>query len=338
MDFWSRVGGNPATLAGLPVIEFEEYASSCSEEEKASHTIYIATPEDVMGTIEQTLLEHGFSQYVRVTSSIWSKWMEEYFRGVVCEDANGKVRFEPISAKVMGERKASVFAVMTKFHKDRPIQKCCDSYAYWTPLQVGAALCEERISELTDATGENISGKNGNYSELTGLYWLWKNQKLPKIKNAEYLGLVHYRRILELSETDLYRLGSGEIDVVLPYPMPYENGIKEHPGRYLSKDDYRALLSAIEETAPEYAAFFNKVLKQRYMCNYNIMIARKEVFNDYCAWLFPILSRVEEIGNPRGWERSDRYIGYMGEILETLYFTYNRKRLSIVYTGCRFLI
>lgn len=105
MDFWSRVGGNPATLAGLPVIEFEEYASSCSEEEKASHTIYIATPEDIMGTIEQTLLEHGFSQYVRVTSSIWSKWMEEYFRGAICKDANGKVRFESISAKAKGEKR-----------------------------------------------------------------------------------------------------------------------------------------------------------------------------------------------------------------------------------------
>lgn len=33
--------------------------------------------------------------------------------------------------------------------------------------------------------------------------------------------------------------------------------------------------------------------------------------------LFPILERTEQLSIPRGWERCDRYIGYLGENLMT---------------------
>lgn len=36
-------------------------------------------------------------------------------------------------------------------------------------------------------TGKNISAKNPNYCELTGLYWVWKNL------SCDYIGLCHYR-------------------------------------------------------------------------------------------------------------------------------------------------
>lgn len=41
---------------------------------------------------------------------------------------------------------------------------------------------------VRDDTGDNISAKNSNFGTQTGLYWAWKNL------NAEYKGLVHYRR------------------------------------------------------------------------------------------------------------------------------------------------
>ena len=55
------------------------------------------------------------------------------------------------------------------------------------------------------------------------------------------------------------------------------------------------------------------------------------------SWL-PILERVEQLSEPKGWERKDRYIGYMGETLETLYFLHNQNCLNIMHTGCRFLV
>ena len=67
----------------------------------------------------------------------------------------------------------------------------------------------------------------------------------------------------------------------------------------------------------------------------NMLIARKQVFDELCEWLFPILERVEELSIPKGDERSDRYIGYMAETLETLYFMKHKEVLNIVHTTCK---
>lgn len=57
----------------------------------------------------------------------------------------------------------------------------------YLPLHVGAELHPDVLPDMQgDNTGDNISALNASYSELTGLYWLWKNC------DARYKGLVHY--------------------------------------------------------------------------------------------------------------------------------------------------
>lgn len=61
------------------------------------------------------------------------------------------------------------------------------------PIQAGKALHPDLDLGFTcDNTGDNISEKNDHYSELTVLYWGWKN-----IKDVEYIGLNHYRRYFD---------------------------------------------------------------------------------------------------------------------------------------------
>lgn len=61
----------------------------------------------------------------------------------------------------------------------------------YLPVQVGKALHPDLdLGYQPDNEGENISEKNPYYSELTAIYWAWKNLK------ADYIGLVHYRRYL----------------------------------------------------------------------------------------------------------------------------------------------
>lgn len=69
-----------------------------------------------------------------------------------------------------------------------------------------------------------------------------------------------------------------------------------------------------------------------------MILAKRSVLKNYCEWLFPILARVEELSEPKGSERSDRYIGYMGETLETLYFMHNADKLNVVHAGCRLCV
>ncbi|MBN1469910.1 MAG: DUF4422 domain-containing protein [Fusobacteriaceae bacterium] len=59
---------------------------------------------------------------------------------------------------------------------------------YHVPLHVGREGKED-LGYLGDNTGDNISLKNPNYCELTGLYWIWKN-----VIDIEYVGICHYRR------------------------------------------------------------------------------------------------------------------------------------------------
>ena len=72
-------------------------------------------------------------------------------------------------------------------HKESPIPK-----ANWLiPLGVGG-FKSENIIESDDQYDDNISQLNKYYCELTGIYHAWKNS------DAEYIGISHYRRYLNI--------------------------------------------------------------------------------------------------------------------------------------------
>lgn len=228
---------------------------------------------------------------------------------------------------------------VAKFYKDRELKNSYCLPDWQIPIQVGAGLTDIRVAEICDDMGDNISLKNVNYCELTALYWIWKNC-LDKERATEkkYYGLFHYRRVLDMSETDIQKMIEHDVDVILPFPMMSEPDIREHHKRYVKESDWEAMLQALKELHPEYAEAYNFIFTQPFMYNYNIIIAKESVLADYCGWLFPILQRTEELSNPKGWERADRYIGYLGENLMTLYFMYHQKDLKIYHTGRLMLV
>ena len=90
----------------------------------------------------------------------------------------------------------------------------------YLPVFVGKSLHPEKnLSYQGDNEGDNISLKNPTYSELTAIYWGWKNLDL------DAMGLVHYRRYLSLqktkslatvlSEAEVNRLLT-DYDIILP--------------------------------------------------------------------------------------------------------------------------
>lgn len=326
----TSLADNASTLAGLPVREIGEFAACCSKEEKQHCHILIATPEDMHPEIVAILEQYGFFHYTCMDSRREARLMERYFAQIG--------RFKALHSLPMGPDRVNITIFAARSHRDKAMIQPYDLPEWVVPLQVGNSLTDQRVAKLADSTGENISAKNRNYCELTGLYWVWKNiLSAVERTDDDYFGLFHYRRILDITEYDLCRLKENKVDVVLQFPTLHEPNISEHHTRYVSESDWKAVEQALRELYPEYARAFPDIFSQPYFYNYNLILSKRQVLTDYCAWLFPILERVEELSVPQGAERADRYIGYLGENLMTLYFLYHAEDLNIFHTG-RFML
>ena len=66
----------------------------------------------------------------------------------------------------------------------------------YLPVHVGKELHPDTTLAgfQSDNEGDNISAKNPYFCELTALYWGWKNL------DADYVGLVHYRRYFSFTK------------------------------------------------------------------------------------------------------------------------------------------
>lgn len=173
----------------------------------------------------------------------------------------------------------------------------------YLPLHVGREG-KEKIGYQGDNTGDNISLKNPNYCELTGLYWAWKNLK------ADYIGLVHYRRyfsakkFIPKNESKKFEciLTREEIeerlekyDIILPKERNYfiEN-IYSHYEHTMHIEPLIETGKIIQEKYPEYYPEFENLKKTTKMHAFNMFIMKKEYLDKYCAWLFDILFELEK--------------------------------------------
>ncbi len=183
--------------------------------------------------------------------------------------------------------------------------------AMYLPVQAGAA-CHGKLPYTGDDTGEHISERNGQYCELTALYWGWKN--LP----AEALGLCHYRRYFRepgsrrpLTEATLRKM-MAEVPVILPKKRHYriETGESQFVHAH-GEESLAALRAVLREREPEYLPGFDRSMRKTSGHRFNMMIMRRAEMDEYCSWLFPVLFETERrLGTPE-----PRMMGYLAERL-----------------------
>ena len=153
----------------------------------------------------------------------------------------------------------------------------------YLPIQVGKVLHPDlNLGYQPDNDGENISEKNPYYSELTAIYWAWKNLK------ADYIGLVHYRRYLGmkhgkdkwqclLTKEEAQAL-CKEHDIILPQKRRYY--IESLWSHYEHTHDISHLektKAIIAKDYPEYLPAFNEVMKRTWGHMFNMFIMKKEL-------------------------------------------------------------
>ena len=186
--------------------------------------------------------------------------------------------------------------------------------ACYLPLQVGAAG-KDGFGFRRDDEGENISARNANWCELTGLYWAWKNLK------ADAVGLVHYRRHFRgahgIATGDELAKALESVDAILPKKRNYF--IETTRSQYLHAhhaEDLDVTRAILVERHPEYVKAFDAAMASTKGHRFNMFVMKRPQFDPYCAWLFDVLFELEKRLDISSYSPYDaRVFGFVAERL-----------------------
>ncbi|MFA9378822.1 MAG: DUF4422 domain-containing protein [Lachnotalea sp.] len=209
--------------------------------------------------------------------------------------------------------------IFTMTHKkfDEPADKM------YIPLQVGRELSSD-LGYLGDNSGENISKMNGYYSELTGVYWIWKNDK-----STDYVGVCHYRRYLINAEGKLFKESEFE-EILKNYDIITSKKLKYDFTYYDGYDDAHNIKDLIEtgkvisEKYPEYYTNFERLVHSNESYFGNIMVTSKKLFDEYSSWLFDIFAEVQKRIDTSSYDDyHKRVFGFISEFLLMVWINTN---------------
>ncbi|WP_018687241.1 DUF4422 domain-containing protein [Ahrensia kielensis] len=225
-----------------------------------------------------------------------------------------------------------------------------------TPIQVGRQSSNVTLDMIGDDTGDNISHLNSAFCELTGIYWAWKNDHISK-----YIGFMHYRRFLDFytciqrANTTLHGVmvdcidedfaGTygltderisvllNDFDAIIPKAIDVtqlgfsslRHQYKYNPNHHIK--DFDATGKIIEELYPQDSVHFENMSKGATLYACNIFIFERNLFEEYCDWVFPILFRLNKTIETAGYtKQAKRAVGFLAERLFTTFIL--KKRAS----------
>lgn len=227
------------------------------------------------------------------------------------------------------------------------------------PVQVGLHEGSYRFPwAFHDDEGENISDRNPRYCELTTQYWAWKNV------DADYYGFCHYRRYFDFSDTPHKENPYGEImddyidaraakeyglddknieQIVRQYDVittPFGDLTKiidKHgtpralweAAPLLHDDDLLRCYRILCKMYPDYKEDADAFFKGNKACFCNMFIMKKEIFFDYCSWMFPILEEFDKNTNYSAYSKEAlRTPGHLSERLLNIYLMHHKRICS----------
>ena len=197
---------------------------------------------------------------------------------------------------------------------------CLPQSDCYLPIQVGAEGKDRlECAVAYDSAGENISTKNSSYCELTAVYWAWKNLE------ADYYGLCHYRRYFRgkkgiAEDSEIIRwIEQGK--VILPRRRNYY--IETNYSQYIHahhKQDLDQCRMVMSEMYPDDTPYLDAVMNRTWGHRFNMFIMKKDLFFDYCEWLFGILFELEKRLEISDYSEYDsRVFGFVAERLMDIY-------------------
>jgi hypothetical protein len=197
----------------------------------------------------------------------------------------------------------------------------------YCPVMAGNALLREQHVLRGDDAGVSISEKNPWFSELTGIYWVWKNTR------QDFTGCCHYRRYffarpepvdLKLKRM-LYRLAGlykkrygliytsdikrfrnqlpgvtefleifRDHDAILPQKRRLKYTVRTHYERYHDGRDLNVLEEILKDNYPDYLPAFHRVMQGKRLYANNMFVLPEGVYQRFMTWWFDMLFAFEK--------------------------------------------
>lgn len=169
------------------------------------------------------------------------------------------------------------------------------------------------------------------------MYWAWKNDYFAE---ADYVGLVHYRRYFkgefaklkqdriasEQEITDLLKAYDGIVAKKRNYVIETIYNHYKHGHNVDDLDKTKAIISA---KYPEYLTAFDQVMQGRTLSLYNMFVLKKTDFERYCEWLFDILFELEKQIDTSEYDAyQKRVFGFISERLFNVWLAHNNLNLK----------
>jgi hypothetical protein len=255
-------------------------------------------------------------------------------------------------------------SIFVAFHKNYPL---LTNDPVYRQIHVGKALSNNNLGFSGDETGDHISDKNPYYSELTGLYWIWKNTK------TDFVGLSHYRRFFfakkpnpgmrliklwetiigkgkkrhgtyysaNIKDTELILTGNEmhqllkDYDAIVPVGPHMRYSVREHYGKRHQIRNLQTTEQIITELHNDYLSAFHEVMNRNYFSNCNMFVMKREFFDRYMEWLFSILFKLEKRTDMASLDiYQQRLMGFVSERLLDVWLTKNNVntvRIPVLY-------
>lgn len=197
--------------------------------------------------------------------------------------------------------------------------------SFYKPIMAGASTYSE-LSYLKDNTGiDEISNKNAFYSELTALYWIWKND------TSKNVGLVHYHRYFNSqvlkSEKDMESILS-QFDIILPTKFELLETVQSQYKKCHYLIDLQLACQKMMQQNSNFEPVIHDFLNQNKLYICNMFIMPKDILNNYLSFLFPILFSLEsEIPFLTYSIYNQRVFGFLAERIFNIYIKQQKLKI-----------
>ena len=322
---------NPDIVDGIPVVRIDGKERPEGYDFGPQDRVYIGTKGVAHPAVTEHLRQVGFEDIVPVTVELDMKLRNEYLAKYFEKMGRSFEKMDSYKAcSQKGDRNLSLYVVSSAF--DQVLQEKHEQKSFEKVIQVGCALTDKRIDgAVYDDDGDNISARNAQFCELTALYWIWKNAA------DDFVGIEHYRRFFLIDDDVADIMMANDIDVVLPTPlcvMPSlgDNYLFRHENK--PYEDMMLVLKTIYPNDYDKAVSF---FAQSLYSPCNMLIAKKNVYDRLCEWMFPVLFEVAGINGSFSDRYQNRYPGFLSERLISFFFELHKGEYKVVYADKNFL-